>query len=338
MLSIVKFFGASVLVTLGALGAVYYYLGIQAFLTAALLVILEVTLSFDNAVVNARVLEKMSPKWQKRFLTWGILIAVFGTRIFLPIFIVSAVVWASPLFIAHIAFFDPAHYGELLEGAAAGIHAFGATFLLLVALKYFLDENKKTHWIQFIERHLISWGRIEAIEITLALLAVAGVSYFVPAAEQATVLIAGIAGILVFIGMQALTSAFTVETKTTVNASFALFMYLEVLDTAFSLDGVIGAFALTSAIPVIAVGLGVGAYFVRSLTIYMVKQKTLDTLVYLEHGAHWAIFGLAASMLVSLLTDVPEVVTGTVGLVFVVAAYYSSLRFNKNNSSHSLPA
>ncbi|MEK9177041.1 MAG: DUF475 domain-containing protein, partial [Patescibacteria group bacterium] len=97
--------------------------------------------------------------------------------------------------------------------------------------------------------------------------------------------------------------------------------------SAFSLDGVVGAFALTSAIPVIAVGLGIGAYFVRSLTIYMVRERTLETLRYLEHGAHWAIFGLAGSMFANLIVEVPELVTGGIGFVFLVAAYYSSLRF-----------
>lgn len=329
MKSIIKFFGISVLVSLTGLGLVYYYLGLTAFVTAVLLVLLEITLSFDNAVVNARVLVKMNEKWQKRFLTWGIFIAVFGTRIVLPIVIVSAVVGIAPWLIAHIALFDPSHYAELLESAAPSIHSFGAVFLLLVALKYFLDSNKTRHWIQFIERHLSLWGRIEALEILLALVAVAVISFFVPTAEQASVLIAGMFGVIVFIAMEGITSAFSVETKAGVSGSLGLFFYLEVLDTAFSLDGVVGAFALTTALPVIAVGLGIGAYFVRSLTIYMVRQRTLDALVFLEHGAHWAIFGLAVSMLVSLLTHVPEFITGTIGIAFVLAAYYSSLRLNK---------
>ncbi|HUQ30397.1 MAG TPA: DUF475 domain-containing protein, partial [Candidatus Paceibacterota bacterium] len=77
---------------------------------------------------------------------------------------------------------------------------------------------------------------------------------------------------------------------------------------------------------IIAVGLGIGAYFVRALTVYFVERNTLTTLQYLEHGAHWAIFGLAASMYASLFLEVPELITGTIGLAFVTAAYYSSLR------------
>ncbi len=320
-----RYFALPGVVTLALLAVIYVYFGITAFFIAALLTVLEITLSFDNAVVNARVLAKMDAKWQKRFLTWGIFIAVFGTRILLPIVIVSVAVWASPLFIAKTALFDPVHYGELLDGVASAIHSFGAAFLLLVALKYFLDSTKEVHWIQSIEKHLKLWGRMEAVEIVLVLVAIVAISFFV-GVEQTSVLVGGIFGVVLFVVMQGITSAFSVEIEGVATKSAALFIYLEVLDSAFSLDGVIGAFALTSSIPIIAVGLGIGAYFVRSLTVYMVRQRTLDTLVYLENGAHWAIFGLAVSMLVSLLTHVPEVITGTIGLVFVVAAYFSSLR------------
>lgn len=329
MQKLLKFFWFSASVTVVGLVAMYFYGGVAALLTAALLVLLEVTLSFDNAVVNARVLKKMNALWQRRFLTWGILIAVFGTRFVLPILIVSLIVWASPWAITLLAIFDPAHYGELLHEAGYAIHAFGAAFLIMVSLKYFLDSQKKVHWIKALEEHLTLWGRIEAIEIVLTLIVIAGISFLVPLDARATVLVSGIFGVILFIIMQGITSAFSIEAKETATQSVALFAYLEVLDAAFSLDGVIGAFALTSSIPIIAVGLGIGAFFVRSLTIYMVREKTLDTLTYLEHGAHWAIFGLAASMFVSLLTEVPELVTGTIGIIFVLAAYWSSVRLQK---------
>lgn len=325
MFKIFKFFWFSITITVVGLATMYVYGGTAALLTAALLTVLEVTLSFDNAVVNAKVLKKMSALWQRRFLTWGILIAVFGTRFVLPIVIVSVVVWASPWAITQMALFDPVHYGELLHEAGYAIHSFGAAFLIMVALKYFLDSKKEVHWIEVLEKHLASWDHIEAIEIATTLLIVTAVSFFVPAEAQATVLVGGIVGIILFIFMEGVTSAFSVGAGEVAKQSIGLFMYLEVLDAAFSLDGVIGAFALTSSIPIIAVGLGIGAFFVRSLTVYMVKERTLDTLKYLEHGAHWAIFGLAVSMFASLLFEVPEIVTGTIGVAFVIAAYWSSV-------------
>lgn len=314
----------SVLILLG----IYAWLGPIAFVTAILLTILEVTLSFDNAVVNARVLMRMSEKWQQRFLTWGILIAVFGTRLVLPILIVSVGVWASPWTIAELAAFDPETYAHLLEGAKHGIHAFGASFLIMVSLKYFFNESKEVHWIRAIERQLVKLGRIEAIEIGLALLTVLAFSFLVPD-EQGVILAAGIVGIVLFIVMEGLASAFSEGVSHAAAGGLALFLYLNVLDSAFSLDSVVGAFALTTAIPIIVAGLGIGAWYVRSMTIYFVKKKTLDTLVYLEHGAHWAIFGLAVSMFAGLLFEVPEIITGGIGLAFVAAAYYSSLRSGK---------
>lgn len=318
------------LVAVLLLAGVFVYLGVAAFVTTLLLVILEVTLSFDNAVVNARVLARMSDAWQRRFLTWGILIAVVGTRIILPIVIVAISVTLSPWAVTQLAIFDPEVYGHLLEGAHHAIAAFGGTFLLMVALKYFIDVNKDVHWIQVIERHVSKWGHVEAVEIALALVILVVLAYVVPA-EAATILTAGIIGLVTFIIIEGIAGSFTVETGTTAAAGgLALFLYLNVLDAAFSLDGVIGAFAITSALPVIVVGLGIGAYFVRSLTVYLVRQKTLESLVYIEHGAHWAILGLAGSMLASLIIHIPELIIGLIGIVFIIASLWSSLRERKS--------
>ena len=326
-----QFFIPSLLITVAALGAVYLYGGLSALLLAALLSVLEVTLSFDNAVVNAKVLQRMTPKWQQRFLTWGILIAVFGTRLVLPILIVAAVVWVSPWTIAQMALFSPDEYGHLLEGARYAINSFGAAFLLMVSLKYFMDASKERHWLEIIERYLSKWGRIESLEIALGLLALSVVAFLVPHEEMGIVLFSGIIGIVLFILMQGITSSFSVTTEDVTKAGLALFIYLNILDSAVSLDSVVGAFALSTSIPVIVAGLGIGAYFVRSLTIYLVQRKALASIVYLEHGTHWAIFGLAGSMYVSLLVEVPEIITGGIGLVFVVAAYYSSVLLRKRN-------
>lgn len=310
------------------LAGIYFWLGFFAFITALLLTVLEVTLSFDNAVVNARVLEKMNKGWQRAFLTWGMVIAVFGTRLLLPILIVSASIWANPLFVAKLAAFNPTEYAHLLEQAKHSIYAFGAAFLLMVSLKYFFAASKEQHWIKAIESRLSGLGKIEAIEIGLVLITLLSFSYLVPD-ERLSVLVGGIVGIVLFIFMQGLAGVFSRNIQTATASGFALFLYLNVLDSAFSLDSVVGAFALTTEIPIIVVGLGIGAWFVRSLTIFFVEKKTLDTLIYLEHGAHWAIFGLAASMFAGLIWEVPEIITGGIGLAFVSAAYWSSLRILK---------
>lgn len=299
--------------------------GWVALATVLLLVVLEVTLSFDNAVVNAKVLEGMDAKWRHRFLTWGIIIAVFLTRAVLPIVIVSLSVSALPWDVAYIALKDPIRYAELLEQAEYIIGSFGAMFLTMAGLRYFFDAKKERHWIPGVERYLASWGSVEAIELMTALIILFSVSVALPA-HSTEILLAGIVGIVLFAMVQAVATAFSRETIGATGSGLALFAYLNVLDAAFSLDSVVGAFALSKEIVIIVIGLGIGAYFVRSLTIYMVEHGTLAALVYLEHGAHWAILGLAAAMLANMFVHIPDPVTGFIGLLFVGAAYVSSIR------------
>lgn len=316
------------IISLILFGATWYGFGVEALILVVILSILEVTLSFDNAVVNAKVLKKMSPQWQQRFLTWGILLAVFGTRFVLPILIVSIAVWTSPWLVTTLAIQHPEEYSKLLDGVHGSITAFGGTFLLMVSLKYFFDKAKSVHWIRSVERHLVTWGHIEAIEIVIALILLVSFS-FVTHYDQTSILIAGLFGLILFIVMEGVAGTLSVESEDIARAGFTMFVYLNILDSAFSLDGVIGAFALTSNLFIIMIGLGIGAYFVRSMTIYFVRENTLTELVYLEHGAHWAILGLAAAMFTNLVVHVPEIVTGLIGLCFVILAYVSSRKERK---------
>jgi len=314
------------IIALVACVGAYVWGGPVALFTVALLAILETTLSFDNAVVNARVLTRMEPIWQRRFLTWGILVAVFGTRFVLPIFIVAAAAVLSPLAVLNLAMFSPLEYAAHLEGAHAAIASFGAAFLLLVSLKYFVNDRKTVHWIVIVERYLSRWGGIEAIEVAFTLLVLLVAAILLPL-EAATILIAGVIGVILFIIIEGIAQSFEMQAGAVVAASsIALFVYLNVLDSAFSLDGVVAAFAITKNLPMIIVGLGIGALFVRSATIALVRARTLETLPYLEHGAHWAIFGLSVAMFGSLFVHVPEPFTGLIGLAFIIFAYISSRR------------
>jgi len=320
-----RVFALPAAISLVILAVVLIFGGFAAFLTVALLSVLEAALSFDNAVVNAQVLKKMSPRWQRRFLTWGMLFAVVGTRLVLPILLVSAAALMSPIVVATLAFSDSSAYAVLISGARFAIGAFGGAFLSMVSLRYFFDSGKTVHWIRGIERRLARLGSVESMEIfvTAALLSLA-VFCAAPGTRE-VILVAGSAGILLSAAIENLMKRFS-SGAAGAAAGLALFVYLNVLDSAFSLDGVVGAFALTTAIPLIVIGLGIGAYFVRSLTLYLVEHRVLDSLVFIEHGAYWAIFGLALSMLAGLVISVPEAVTGTVGALFMLAAYLSSIR------------
>jgi hypothetical protein len=323
-----KIFIPPFIISVALLVGVYFWSGTIALFLTMILSVLEITLSFDNAVINAKILSKMSAKWQSRFLTWGMFIAVFGTRVLLPVLIVSTALWKSPVIISYLAVYNATEYGRLLASVRPAIATFGGSFLLMVSLKYFFDEVKDIHWIEVIEKKLSLLGKMEAIEIALVLSTLLFLGFLLPTLA-AIILTSGSIGIILFVLVEGLANVFTKEVGRVASGGVALFLYLNVIDSAFSLDGVVGAFALTTSLIVIAVGLGIGALFVRTLTLQLVRQKTLDQLVYLEHGAHWAIFGLAVSMFIGLIIHVPEVIIGSIGIFFILASYFSSKRLLK---------
>jgi hypothetical protein len=320
----VNLFLAPVVVSLAVFAGIFWWGGVEALLLTLALSALEISLSFDNAVINAKVLGQMPHHWQRRFLTWGMPLAVFGVRFILPILIVAVAALVSPWGVAVLAFKDPAQYAQLLAGVDPIIHAFGGAFLLMVALNYFFDEEKTVHWFSSLERRLVRWGEIAAIEIFVALSAVVAVS--LAAYEPMPTLFAGATGIALYIGIERVTTTLTRGVKAAAASGLALFIYLNILDAAFSLDGVVGAFALTTQIFIILAGLGIGAYFVRTFTVYLTRREALRRFMYLEHGAHWAIFFLAICLFAALFTHVPEVIPGSIGLVFAILSFVSSRR------------
>ena len=298
----------------------------------AVLAILEVSLSFDNAVVNATVLKKMTPVWRHRFITWGIAIAVFGMRIVFPLAIVAIIARIGPLSALLMAATDPDNYSRVLTSANISVSAFGGAFLAMVGLKHFFNREKHVHWIAIIERPLTQLGRIEAVELGLVLLVMYVVSTWLQGHDQFEFLVAGIFGLLTYIAVDGISALLNVESAVSgevVQSGAASFLYLEVLDASFSFDGVIGAFALSNNLFVIAIGLGVGAMFVRSLTIMLVERETLASYRYLEHGAFYAIIALAVMMFLSAVHHVPEVITGLIGGGFIAAAFFDSIRYNR---------
>lgn len=296
--------------------------------------VLEVSLSFDNAVVNATVLRHMDAVWRRRFLTWGIAIAVFGMRILFPLAIVAIAAKVGPLEALRLAAGHPSEYERIISGAHIGIAGYGGAFLAMVGLKFFFDSEKEVHWIAAIEKQLVRLANIEACEIGIVLLALYGVSTLLPAADANTYLVAGIFGLLTFIGVEAIGSLLQAPDEATgavVRAGIASFLYLEVIDASCSFDGVIGALALSNNMFIIALGLGIGAMFVRSMTVMLVDKGTLSEYRYLEHGAFWAILALAAILLISAHVHVPETVTGLIGAALIGLSLWWSIRHNRNN-------
>lgn len=307
---------------------------------AGLLAILEVSLSFDNAVVNASVMQEMAPVWRRRFLTWGMAVAVFGMRFVFPLVVVSAVARVGPLEALRLAAFRPDEYARVLTSAHVALGAFGGAFLGMVFLRFFFDAEKDVHWIPGVERRLAALGKFEAISLGLVMSTLWVFSRQFPPEQARELLVSGIFGLVSFIAVDGLGAAMETgagERRDLHRAGLASFMYLNVLDASFSFDGVIGAFALTNNLFVIVIGLGIGAMFVRSLTILLVDRGTLASYRYLEHGAFWAIGALALVMLVGTLHEVPEVVTGLVGAAFIALSVHSSVRARQEDERSCSP-
>lgn len=294
----------------------------------AILSVLETSLSFDNAVANAKVLKTMSDVWKHRFLTWGMIIAVFGMRIVFPVIIVSIVADINPLAALDLALYSPEQYAKTLTDSHSVIAGFGGAFLFLVAFEYFINHEKDVHWIKPIERHLAKLGEKESVAIILALIVLAIFQSFVQH-DQYAFFIAGIWGIvtheLVKLAGSFANTEENTATTTVAKNGFASFMYLEVLDASFSFDGVIGAFVLSTNIFIIAAGLGIGAMFVRSMTIHLVEADTLSEFKYLEHGAFWSILILAGIMFASTLIHIPEAITGLLSVSLIGIAVFHSV-------------
>jgi hypothetical protein len=146
--------------------AIALYWGGSAGLTiCALLTLMEITFSFDNAVVNAIVLRDMDHKWQNRFLTWGMVIAVFGVRVIFPIMIVAFAAGLGFMEVVRLALEQPEEYSRHVLDSHVHIGAFGGMFLLMVFLKFIMDETKEVHWLEVIEKKLAALGKLEAVEI-----------------------------------------------------------------------------------------------------------------------------------------------------------------------------
>nr|WP_202556029.1 DUF475 domain-containing protein [Streptomyces sp. SID4950] len=357
-----KTFGWSFAVTALGLVAAVFYGGWEAFGIVAILSVLEISLSFDNAVVNAGILKKMNAFWQKIFLTVGVLIAVFGMRLVFPVVIVAVTAKMGPIEAVDLALNNKDQYQQLVTDAHPAIAAFGGMFLLMIFLD-FIFEERDIQWLRWIERPLAKLGKVDMLSVCIAL-AVLLISAFTFAThahqhggahvdKAQTVLIAGIAGLITYMVVGGLSGYFeekleedeereqeeeeearrTGKKRSAValagKAAFFMFLYLEVLDASFSFDGVIGAFAITNDIVLMALGLGIGAMYVRSLTVYLVRQGTLDDYVYLEHGAHYAIGALAVILMVTIQFQINEVITGLVGVVLIGWSFWSSVLRNR---------
>lgn len=308
---------------------------LQALGIAAILGIMEISLSFDNAIVNASILKNWDQFWQNLFLTLGMLIAVFGMRLLFPLLIVAFAADIGIIEVWNMGLKNPDEYARHLTEHHAEVAAFGGMFLLLVFLNFLLDHEKELHWLGHLEEKIASFGKIASIAVLIAISTLLASLAMVEPDRQLAVLIAGLWGILTYVAVDVVSSILEMEEDDPKvgdmikRGGVGGFLYLEVLDASFSFDGVIGALAITKDIVIIMIGLSIGAMFVRSMTVYLVRQGTLDKFVFLEHGAHYAIGILAFIMLASMKFHIPEIFTGLVGVAFILASLWSSILYKR---------
>lgn len=367
---LLRTFGWSLGITAAGLALAGVLWGWHGLAIVAILSVLEISLSFDNAVINAGILRKLNAFWQKMFLTVGVLIAVFGMRLIFPIVIVAITAKLSPWEAVRVAINDHDRYESLVTGAHPAIAAFGGMFLLMIFLDFIFEEHEIT-WLGWLEKPLAKLGKLDMLSVVIALIALVVVATTVATGvpvhgghgtidKAETVLLAGVGGLITYLVVGGVSGYFedrleededdeeenegetAGEGKPAKNgptagqvaglagkAAFFMFLYLEVIDASFSFDGVVGAFAISNDIFEIALGLGIGALYIRSLTVFLVRRGTLDDYVYLEHGAHYAIGALSVILLITIKYDVSEIVTGLVGVVLIAASYWSSVVRNR---------
>lgn len=345
-----RFFYFSFFITFVGLILAFWLGGFAAAYICALLAVLEISLSFDNAVVNAKTLEEMDEKWRRRFIVWGIPVAVFGMRFAFPIIIVAMVAKLGIVETLMLAINDVDTYHKHLSANKGEIYIFGGAFLLMVALEFFF-AGRNVRWIRAIEanRVMLALAKAKNASVFIAVLVGMIMLYLTKNSDYA---MAYFAAILVHMVLGLVNEFLGDDEKADITnfnnhnpnlqnqnfksaatrSGFAGFLYLETLDASFSFDGVIGAFAMSENIFIIMIGLGIGAFFVRSLTLYMVHHGTLNEFKFLEHGANYAILALSVIMFINIFHEVSELITGTLSFGIILVAFLHSLLVRKNGA------
>jgi uncharacterized protein len=288
------------------------------------LIVFEVVNSVDNAIVNASVLKTMSALWRKRFLLIGIFTSVFLVRFILPLIIVwisVPTISASDLFLAFLGQSDIAH--QAIEAQTPVILMFGGVFLLYLYVHWLFLEKKDPLYIErFLkQKHGVWFFAFAAILLVIIM--------YLARANPLMMLAAAIGSATFFIlyGIKetAEESERSLVAGTSGLSDLSKFIYLEVLDTTFSFDGVIGAFAFTINLFLILIGIGVGALVVRELTIkgidHIAKYK------YLKNGAMTSIGFLGLFMVIEAFgVDLPSFVPIIITFLLIGVAFYTSRR------------
>lgn len=266
-------------------------------LTVVGLALFEIVSSIDNAVINAEVLSTMGARAKRWFLTWGLFFAVFIVRGLLP----WVVVWASmpntgPFAALRATFSNTPEAHAAIESATPILLMGGGIFLVLLFIHWLFMEEK--HYGLPGERFFHRQG---AWFYAFASGILAVVVWYALHMEHPVVAFGAVIGSTVFF----ITTGFKTQAEIAEQklmgekrgnmSDISKIMYLEAIDTTFSIDGVLGAFAFTFSIPLILVGNSLGALAVRQFTVHNIER--IKRYKYLKNGAMYAVCALGIAML-----------------------------------------
>jgi len=258
------------------------------------LILFEIVSSIDNAVINAEVLSGMGQKARKWFLTWGLLFAVFIVRGMLPWLIIYLTVPSlGPIGALTATFSGGKEIADTIEHSAGILLSMGGTFLVFLFFNWLFIEPK--NYGLKGERFLHNQAPWFYTIISVILSAIVWFSL----KDTPLVAFGAVLGSTIFFITHGFKQYAETQESKLINkgslSDISKVMYLEVIDTSFSIDGVIGAFAFTFAVPLIFLGNGIGAIVLRQLTIKNIER--VKKYKYLKNGAMYSIFFLGSIML-----------------------------------------
>ena len=294
----------------------------SALLTIVGLSLFETISSIDNAIINAEVLSTMSARARRWFLTWGILMAVFLVRGLLPFLIV----WAfntslGPLQILSAAWSSDPLVHESIEKSAPILLIAGGVFLLFLFLHWLFLEDKRLG-LPRTEKFFMSKGVWFYAVVSILL---ACISWFALKESNLMGFGAVVGSTLFFITHGFKQNAEEQEKKLlgSTQSDISKLFFLEIIDTTFSIDGVLGAFAFTLSVPLILLGNGLGAVIVRELTIKNIEH--IKKYVYLKHGAMYSILVLGIIMIMhSFGVHIPEYLSPVLTITIIAFFFLKS--------------
>ncbi|OGI75608.1 hypothetical protein A3C67_00770 [Candidatus Nomurabacteria bacterium RIFCSPHIGHO2_02_FULL_42_19] len=276
----------------------------SAIITVLGLSLFEAVSSVDNAIINAEVLNTMGARARRWFLTWGMFIAVFLVRGLLPF----GIIWTfnpslSPFQIFSAAWSSDPIVLESIEKSAPILLVAGGVFLLFLFLHWLFLEEKKLG-LPRTEKFFMARG-VWFYAVVSVLLSV--IAWFALGVNNLMGFGAVVGSSLFFITHGFKQNAEEQERKLlgSTHSDLSKLFFLEIIDTTFSIDGVLGAFAFTLSVPLILLGNGLGAFLVRELTIRNIER--IKRYVYLKNGAMYSILVLGVIMILhSFGWNIPE--------------------------------